>query len=88
MHTLLKSGTFGKCPDHLANFEAKCRELYPLATAFKLIQEPSPTTAVENHLDYQKQTGTENPVENTENSPAKQEQSEHMETVTNNIENN
>lgn len=98
IHALLKSGTFGKCPDHLADFEAKCRELYPLATAFKLIQEESSTTTttMPNHLDCQKQVEneTEKPVEDqptgqTENSPPKpQEQLEHMEAVTDNIENN
>ena len=97
VHTLLKSGTFGKCPDHLADFEAKSRELHPLATAFKLIQdEPSMTTTIPNHLDCQKKTENEaeKPVEDdpagqTENSPPKpQEQLEHMEAVTDNIENN
>ena len=97
IHALLKNGTFGKCPEHLANFEAKCRELYPIATAFKLIEDPLPTTnTMENHLDCQKQVEneTEKPAEDkptsqTENSPPKpQEQLEHTEAVTDNIENN
>ena len=98
IHALLKNGTFGKCPEHLANFEAKCRKLYPLATAFKLIEEdPSPTTnTMQNHLDCQKQVENEtekpaedNPTSQIENSPPKpQEQSQHTEAVTDSIENN
>lgn len=98
MHTLLKSGGLGRCPEQLANFEAECRKLHPLATAFKVLQEePSPTTTtatMENHLDCQKQVEneTERPVESasqTENSPPKaKEQLEHTETVTNDTENN
>ena len=60
MHSLLVSGTLGKCPDQLTSFEAKCRELYPVATAFKPIHEeipaPQPPIApasLENHLDGQ-----------------------------------
>lgn len=94
VHALLKSGTFGKCPDHLADFEAKSREMYPLATAFKLIQE-EPTTTVPNHLDCQKQVENEvekpedNPTGQTENSPPKpQEQLDQMEAVTDKTENN
>lgn len=99
MHALLKSGTFGKCPDQLADFEAKCREFHPLATAFKVIQEqPSPTTAttMQNHLDCQKEVENETeksiedkPSGQTENSPPKpQEQLEHPQAVTDNLENN
>ena len=94
VHALLKNGAFGKCPDHLADFEAKSREMYPLATAFKLIQEePSTTTtAMPNHLDCQKQVENsppkpveDNPTGQTENSPPKpQEQLEQMEAVTEN----
>ena len=95
IHALLKNGTFGKCPEHLANFEAKCRKLYPIATAFKLIEEDSlPTTnTMENHLDCQNET--EKPAEDqatsqTENSPTTkpQEQLEQTEAVTDNVENN
>lgn len=90
----MKNGTFGKCPEHLANFEAKCRKVYPIATAFKLIEEDSlPTTnTMVNHLDCQNET--EKPAEDkatsqTENSPAKpQEQLEQTEAVTDNIVNN
>ena len=98
IHALLKNGTFGKCPDHLSDFEAKCHELYPLATAFKPIEEPpaTTTTTISNHLDCQKQVENEtekpeqeNAAAQTENSPPKpQEQLEHTEAVTNNSENN
>ena len=93
-HALLKNGTFGKCPEHLANYEAKCRELYPLATAFKTINEETlPTTTLHNHLDCQKQeeeSTEDKPTSQTENSPSKtsQEQFEHTQAVSDNIANN
>ncbi|XP_065883749.1 N-alpha-acetyltransferase 15, NatA auxiliary subunit-like [Dysidea avara] len=58
VHSLLKSGALGKCPDQVASFEAKCREFYPVATAFKPIHQEESTTqsppkpaSLENHLD-------------------------------------
>ena len=96
-HALLKNGTFGKCPEQLANYEAKCRELYPLATAFKTIDEETQlaTDTLHNHLDCQKQveetekSTEEQPSSQTENSPPKtsQEQTEHMHAVTDNTAN-
>jgi len=78
---LLKSGSLGKCPDQLTKFEAKCRELYPVATAFKQIHQeelqstPKPAS-LENHLDsYETDDKQANTTKNTDSisqEPAKE----------------
>ena len=40
---LLKSGAFGNCPEEaITDYEQRCRELFPLATALKLPAPPEP----------------------------------------------